>query len=1098
MIDGPRGADRIAGNEPQQPLTRLLSVSEITIHLPTVTLKLGEELEHTVCHGFPTVSALGEQAGRGAVGLRTKVKELLEAASEVGRLTLHRRLTGKEAQVHELRVKLVPSAKRADWREPVELCVDYVSWQEAEDLHLAFVPALGIQVIATKAEHLPQRVESHVRLVLIERVKRVQLRDLAASQWARVARVEALPVTAKLKSPRQVEEEATKEGEKKSVLKEVATKWTRANVAPGFELAETLERIREVLDARQPASVLLVGPPGVGKTAAVRELARSGTAEIWSTSGARLIARQSGFGQWQERCRELGREVAKTKAVLHLGGLAELMEVGRHSANSQSIAGFLRPLIARGELLAIAECTPEQLAVIERTEPQLAAAFAHVRVVEPDEIRTRMILEQVFRQQTKSAVVAAEPAAALAWLHRLHRRYATYSANPGRPIRFLTSILTERPADQPVTLTIGQVTTAFTRETGLPAVLLDDEQPLDLVATRAWFEQRVIGQRAAVTAVLDLLATIKARLNRPRQPLASMLFVGPTGTGKTELAKSLAEFLFGSAGRLTRFDLSEFGDAQAVRRLIGGAGDGEGLLTARVREQPFGVLLLDEFEKADPSFFDLLLQVLGDGRLTDAAGRVADFCNTVVIMTSNLGAREYQRGSVGFVDDRDGVTHFEEATRKFLRPEIYNRLGAVLSFQALGGDLMRQITRRHLDLVRQRDGLRQREVELRLGEGVEAYLAERGYDPKYGARPLKRVLEAELMVPLAEALNQVRPGVPLVAAVTRMPDGLRIELKQRAAKDEAAAARRATGAAATVLALRRQLAKLARSAAVVALENEVPVLAMLERRKGKNRWVAANDHASMNRLRDLRQIMMELQELTRRVEALETTTLGAYHLGRTPDVGTLGREMDEIQAARTRLKRTIFRLGFSKPDEVIVAVFGGNRDWLGELVKVYIDDTAEEGGAVVAFEFILPPAGRAGAEAKPRREAAKDLANPLAKPPSGWIGVVMHLRGELCYPKLAPEAGLHKQVNKDSTHLCLIETGVPDRGGIGDYTPPAGIHRAGGVHEKSAKVRRVFNVEAQEITDDQIGESPWPRGDMAAALRRLLEARLTKAVEELK
>ena len=109
----------------------------------------------------------------------------------------------------------------------------------------------------------------------------------------------------------------------------------------------------------------------------------------------------------------------------------------------------------------------------------------------------------------------------------------------------------------------------------------------------------------------------------------------------------------------------------------------------------------------------------------------------------------------------------------------------------------------------------------------------------------------------------------------------------------------------------------------------------------------------------------------------------------------------------------------------------------------------------------------------------------------------MHLRGELCYPKLAPEAGLHKQVNKDSTHLCLIETGAPDNGGIGDYTPPAGVHRAGGIHEKSAKVRRVFNVEAEKITDDLIGESPWPRGDVAAALRRLLEARLTKAVEEL-
>jgi ATP-dependent Clp protease ATP-binding subunit ClpA len=1073
-------------------------VSDLKIHFQTVTLRLGDELEHTVCHGFPTVSALGEKAGRGAVGLRAKVKQLLESPAEIGRLTLHRRLTGTAPQVHELRMRLVPAAKRADWREPVELCLDYVTWQEADDQHLAFVPALGVQVIASKAEHLPRRVEAHARLVLLERVKQVKLRDLAACQGARILRAEELGVTAKFKTPRQVEEEATKEGEKKSVLGEVAVRWARTTVTPAFEVAETLAQVRELLGARQPASVLLVGPPGVGKTAVVRELARSGTMEIWSTSGARLIAGQSGFGQWQERCRELCREVAKSKVVLHLGGLAELMEVGRHSANSQSIAGFLRPLIDRGELLAIVECTPEQLAVIERTEPQLAAAFAQVRVAEPDESRTRRILEQVFRQHTKRAEVPPAAAAALEWLLRLHRRYATYSAHPGRPLRFLTPMLTAEPAGPAAAaLEPAQVTAAFTRETGLPAVLLDDALPLDLAATRAWFDQRVIGQGAAVAAVVDLLATIKARLNRPRQPLASMLFVGPTGTGKTELAKALAEFLFGSAGRLTRFDLSEFGDPQAVRRLIGGANDGEGLLTARVREQPFGVLLLDEFEKADPSFFDLLLQVLGDGRLTDAAGRVADFCNTVVIMTSNLGAREFQRGSVGFLDDRDGMAHFEEATRKFLRPEIYNRLGAVLGFQALGGDLMRQITRRHLDLVRQRDGLRDREVELRLGEGVEDYLAARGHEPKYGARPLKRVLEAELMVPLAEALNQARPGLPLVAEVARVANGLRIHLRQRTDPAEATAALRVAGTAAGVLALRRQVAKLARSAAVVALENEVPVLAMLERRQGKHRWADAADHAGLGRLREIRRTLGELQDLTARAEALETQVLGSFHLGQHAEDDAAATDLTEIEGLGRSLRQTIFRLGFAQPDEVVVAVFGGNREWLLELLKAYLAHHAELGGDVAGFEFILPPVGRAGAEAQPRREAVKDLAKPLATLPAGWIGAVMHLRGESCYPRFEPEAGLHKSKDKGASHLCLVETSAPGNGGVAAYTPPSGIHRAGGIHEKSAKIRRTFNVEAQTIIDDLMGEAPWPRGELAGALHRLLEARLTKATEAI-
>ncbi|WP_395749494.1 AAA family ATPase [Prosthecobacter sp.] len=698
-----------------------------TFHVQAVTLSLGDDLELVESHGFPTVSSLGDKAGRAAVGLRSKIGSLLADAEAVPASSLHRRMTGKDARVEHITLMLEPTKKRADWKAPVELRFDYITWTEADDLYLAFVPVLGVQVIAAKPEQIPARVEAHVRLTLVDRVKRVSLKQLVLSQCVQTLRVESISVSTHIQTPRELE--ISKNGEKKikSVLKEVAQKLGQQKVMPAFEMEATLQLMREALESRQPASVLLIGPPGVGKTAAVRELARVHTIDLWSTSGSQLIAGQSGFGQWQERCRDLCREAASTKAVLHLGSLVELMEVGQHSANAQSIASFLRPSIARGELLAIAECTPEQLAIIERRDPHIAGAFVHVRVPEPAPAVTRKILGQVFHHLARKDSDHAQSAPALDWLHRLHQRYATYSANPGRPIRFLTTLVTEQPAGQKTLLTLEQVTAAFTRETGLPEVLLKDELPLDLDATRTWFTHRVIGQPEAVEAVLDLLATIKARLNRPKQPLASFLFVGPTGTGKTELAKSLAEFLFGSASRLARFDLSEFSDAVSVQRLIGGLGQAEGLLTARVREQPFSVLLFDEFEKADPAFFDLLLQILGDGRLTDAAGRSADFCNTVVIMTSNLGAREFQRGSMGFAKSEgdDGGGHFDEAARQFLRPEIYNRLGAILRFHALSRDLMLRVTRRHLDLLRQRDGIRLRDVDLRLGPGVEEHLAAR-------------------------------------------------------------------------------------------------------------------------------------------------------------------------------------------------------------------------------------------------------------------------------------------------------------------------------------------------------------------------------------
>lgn len=1064
--------------------------------MQAVTLGLGDDLELVECHGFPEVSSLGDKAGRAAVGLRCKIAALLKDSEAVPATTLHRRATGKDARVEQMMLTLEAPQKRADWRTPVELRLDYLTWAEADDLHLAFIPLLGVQVIAEKAEQLAERVEAHARLSLVDCVKRVSLARLARMQIVRTLRVDALSVTAEIKSPRELEERKDGEKQEKSVLRDVAVKLTPMNTAPAFEMGATLHLLREALESRQPASVLLVGPPGVGKTSAVRELARVTEKNLWSTSGALLIAGQSGFGQWQERCRNLCREASKTRAVVHLGNLVELMEVGQHCANAQSIASFLRPWIARGELLAIAECTPEQLAIIERRDPHITGAFLQVRVPEPAPEITRRILDHVFQHLSRKDSDHARSAPALDWIHRLHRRYATYSANPGRPIRFLTTLVTELPVNEKSLLSVAQVTAAFTRETGLPEVLLNDERPLDLDATRQWFTQRVIGQPEAVEAVLDLLVTVKARLNRPKQPLASFLFVGPTGTGKTELAKSLAEFLFGSANRLARFDLSEFSDAASVQRLIGGTGHAEGLLTSRVREQPFSVLLLDEFEKADPGFFDLLLQILGDGRLTDGAGRVADFCNTVVIMTSNLGARDFQRGAVGFsgTAEPDGNGHFDEAARQFLRPEIYNRLGAILRFKALSRDFMRRVTRRHLDLLRQRDGIRLRDVDLRLGPGVEEHLATRGHDPKYGARPLKRVLEQELMLPLAKALNDVRHRQPLMATVNVVKQALVIEVRPRQAKEDAAATQQALKLADEVVALRRNLSKLARSATVSALDNEVPVLAVLERRGAKRGWRSSEEQERMARLGHLRRLSSELMALTQRLDGLETDTLGTFHLTGGCDAAALRRSLDEIQRDRHQLQRDFFRMSFTRPDDIVLAIFSEDRGWMQQLIRIYLDHAAALEGKLAGFEFVLPPESRDVPENAPRRSPPKDVKEPMAQPPGGWVGALLHLRGDLFHPRFLHEGGLHKHVNKGAQRLCLVETGATN---LADCVPPAGIHRAGFITDKSSKPRRLFNADENKITDSIFGESEWARSEPDVAMRRLIEARLTKAVEEL-
>ena len=283
-------------------------------------------------------------------------------------------------------------------------------------------------------------------------------------------------------------------------------------------------------------------------------------------------------------------------------------------------------------------------------------------------------------------------------LDKLHRRYATYSAFPGRPLRFLRNLLTDAARRIDMMIWSEDITTAFSQETGLPLWLLEPSARLDLQAAHAWFAQRVIGQEQAVAAVVDLLATVKAELSRPGRPIASLLFIGPTGVGKTEMAKSLAEFLYQDPRRMTRIDMSEYADPLAADRLIGGAG-GEGLLTAKVREQPFGVVLLDEFEKAHLRLFDLLLQVLGEGRLTDAAGRLADFRNSVVIMTLNLGVDSFGRAAAGFAGPTpsgDAPEHFTREVERFLRPEMFNRIDRIITFMPLEKAALRQIARREL------------------------------------------------------------------------------------------------------------------------------------------------------------------------------------------------------------------------------------------------------------------------------------------------------------------------------------------------------------------------------------------------------------------
>jgi ATP-dependent Clp protease ATP-binding subunit ClpA len=508
-------------------------------------------------------------------------------------------------------------------------------------------------------------------------------------------------------------------------------------------------------------------------------------------------------------------DTRRVGALLHLGNANELCESGK-AWGSGGVGALLAPAISEGKIQVVLECTPEELARLQRTEPRLIGGLTKLEIHEPDPETTRRILLDAaasWKPIDISAMIAAraqrkrlraerragiepttikqnaEPARtnmapqslprvdpeALECLDRLHRRFPTSSASPGRVLTFFSSVMSElvasaqhHPLDRP--LDVACVTDAFSRQTGLPAFLVDSQSPPDLTAITAQLSAAVLGQPGVIEVLVDLIAVLAADLSRGDRPLASLLLIGPTGVGKTETAKALSQLVYSDVSRLVRIDMAEYSDPIAAMRLVGTTSEPDGVLTSAVQAQPFSLILLDEFEKADRSVFDLLLQVLGEGRLTDRRGRVADFRNSIIMMTSNLGVEDYRDVPLGLaagashgqslMEDPGSFarleTHFRRKVREFLRPEMANRIDRILAYHPLAVETIELLTRRQIDALRRRDGLREHDGAWQVDDDVIESIARDAYQPQYGARPLARQIQRELLVPLAEMIPKMR------------------------------------------------------------------------------------------------------------------------------------------------------------------------------------------------------------------------------------------------------------------------------------------------------------------------------------------------------
>ncbi|MEO1436356.1 MAG: AAA family ATPase, partial [Bacteroidota bacterium] len=377
---------------------------------------------------------------------------------------------------------------------------------------------------------------------------------------------------------------------------------------------------------------------------------------------------------------------------------------------------------------------------------------------------------------------------------RLQKRYAPYSGFPGKPIRFLETLVLnklKRVDRQNAATKIVErkdVIQHFCEEAGMPKFMIDPDVPMDLEAIQGFFESNIFGQFEATKSVVDLLASVKTALTRQGKPIASFLFVGPTGVGKTEMAKVLAQFMFGNRERMIRFDMSEYSNPWSIQRLTGESYFQDGTLTSAIRREPFCVLLFDEIEKAHPLFYDLLLQLLSEGRLTDSQGKLVNFCSTIIIMTSNIGAANLQSDRIGWNQELDiqlVEDHFMSAVEKHFRPELFNRIDKIVPFSPITPAIVTNVIQREIGLLHKREGISHRKMDFKIDPAVVEYLAKAGYDPKYGARKLQRTLHEQVVVPLANQLNfydfddQLIVGVQLIENQPKIiieADPLKIDL----------------------------------------------------------------------------------------------------------------------------------------------------------------------------------------------------------------------------------------------------------------------------------------------------------------------------------
>ena len=506
-------------------------------------------------------------------------------------------------------------------------------------------------------------------------------------------------------------------------------------------------------------NILLVGEQGVGKStvwldaikAAARETKNSDAPlTFWRTTAQRLTSKAKYLGEWQEICDEVVDALAVVNGILWITDIVNLIHTGGE-AQEDSVAAYLQHYIEKGQLRMIGEMKPQEKEAARALLPGFVHCFEAMTLFEmSDKTAVKVLRHYANYARQNFNIQVNDDAQDLSY--QLVNRYIKYERSPGRHVRFFSECLKSTFHKKQNIIARDDIIRLFVEYTGLPEIFLRDDVTLTDTELLEFFTARIKGQDHILGTLCRIVQTYKSGLNDPDKPIATLLFTGPTGVGKTAMTKALSEYFFSSGQKrnpLLTLDMSEFQHPGHIIRLIGSA-QSPGKLVQHVRNNPFSVVLLDEIEKADPSVYDALLAVLDEGILTDRFGRMTDFRSSIIIMTSNLGANDSK--GFGYLSEHSASELSINAIKKYFRPEFFNRIDFVLPFAPLNKHHIIQITRREIEQICKRDRIKESGIVLEFSDALVAFIADSGFSPIYGARPIQRAIEKHVVKVIAECL----------------------------------------------------------------------------------------------------------------------------------------------------------------------------------------------------------------------------------------------------------------------------------------------------------------------------------------------------------